>query len=236
MCIAAVTRGTFQYRTTQGTTVLTPGSLLLGNHRACFECLHDHSKGDRCLSFHYTPGFLEDVVADIPGARNTAFNAPRLPPLRSLVRLLAVAEAARDEGNSALLEEVALQLAAAATAELAGVGSTPRTPAPSDQRRVSEAVHWIETHSRHPVVIAELARLAAMSPFHFLRTFRAVVGMTPHQYLLRTRLHSACLELRGGDDTISTIAFRTGFSDLSTFNRQFRRIVGMSPGVFRAGG
>ena len=86
------------------------------------------------------------------------------------------------------------------------------------------------------MVLADLAQLAAMSPFHFLRTFRAVVGMTPHQYLLRTRLHRACLELRGGDDTISTIAFRTGFSDLSTFNRQFRRIVGTSPGAFRERG
>lgn len=86
------------------------------------------------------------------------------------------------------------------------------------------------------MVLADLARLVAMSPFHFLRTFRAVVGMTPHQYLVRTRLHRACLELRGGDDPISAIAFRTGFSDLPTFNRQFRRIVGRTPGAFRARG
>ena len=60
--------------------------------------------------------------------------------------------------------------------------------------------------------------------------------MTPHQYVLRTRLHRAAVRLRRSDETISAIAFDAGFSDLSTFNRRFRRLMGASPGAYRARG
>jgi AraC-like DNA-binding protein len=58
--------------------------------------------------------------------------------------------------------------------------------------------------------------------------------MTPHQFVLRTRLHRAAVRLRRSDDPISVIAFDAGFNDLSTFNRRFRRVIGASPGDFRA--
>jgi AraC family transcriptional regulator len=76
----------------------------------------------------------------------------------------------------------------------------------------------IERNAREPLSLVALAREAAMSPYHFLRTFRALVGMTPHQYVLRTRLHRAAVRLRRSNDPVSTIAFDEGFNDLSTFN------------------
>ena len=71
-------------------------------------------------------------------------------------------------------------------------------------------------------------------PITSLRTFRAVVGMTPHQYILHTRLARAAVRLRRTLDGISEIAFAAGFNDLSTFNRRFQRIMGQSPGAYRA--
>jgi AraC family transcriptional regulator len=58
--------------------------------------------------------------------------------------------------------------------------------------------------------------------------------MTPHQFVLRTRLHRAAVRLRRTDDAISAIAFDAGFNDLSTFNRRFRRLMGLAPGAYRA--
>ena len=84
--------------------------------------------------------------------------------------------------------------------------------------------------------LAALAREAAMSPYHFLRVFRQVVGMTPHQYVLRMRMHHAAVRLRRSNEAVSTIAFDAGFNDLSTFNRRFRRIMGASPTAFRTRG
>jgi AraC family transcriptional regulator len=108
--IAAVTEGTFQYRTSQGSAMLVPGALLLGNPGACFECGHEHAPGDRCLAFHMTPAFLENA-----GVPHRAFTHPNLPPLAQLVPVLTVAEAARQERDEAAFEELALRLAGAAT-------------------------------------------------------------------------------------------------------------------------
>jgi AraC-like DNA-binding protein len=234
VCIAAVTAGTFQYRTGAGRAVLAPGGVILGNEGACFECGHEHGTGDRCLAFHLEPALLDAVVSGVPGATRTAFAMPHLPPLPELMPLLATAEAARDERDAAALEELAVGVAGAVAQVLSGSGRVAGPPSRRDEARVSEALRRIEAEAHEPLTLAGLARAAAMSPYHFLRTFRQVAGMTPHQYVLRTRLHRAAVRLRTSADRVSAVAFDAGFGDLSSFNRRFRRVMGCSPGTFRA--
>ena len=235
-CIAAVTQGTFRYRSRQGAAVLGPGALLLGNEGTCFECSHEHGVGDRCISLHFTPEHLETIVATVPGVRRTSFAVPRLPPLPSLMPLLAAIEAACDDGDDAEIEEVTLRLAAAVATVLAGTRAATPRPSRRDERRIADALRRIESEAEEPLTLTDLAREAAMSPFHFLRVFRQVAGMTPHQFVLRTRLHRAAVRLRRSNEPVSTIAFDAGFNDLSTFNRRFRRVMGETPSVFRARG
>ena len=97
VCVAAVTRGTFQYRTPDGRATLVPGALMLGNPGACFECGHEHGVGDRCLSFHFDPEFFEEIVASVPRARRLTFTIPRLSPSERLLPVIAAAEAADDD-------------------------------------------------------------------------------------------------------------------------------------------
>jgi AraC family transcriptional regulator len=234
VCIAAVSKGTFQYRSTQGSALLVPGAVLLGNEEACFECGHEHGTGDRCLSFHFAPDHLENVVAAVPGARQARFAVPRLPPLLPLLSLLAAAEAARDDGDEAELEELSLCLAGAVAAALVDNARAMRSPSRRDERRVTDALRLIEAQFHQRLSLADLAREAGMSPYHFLRTFRQVAGMTPHQFVLRTRLHRAAARLRRSDELISAIAFDVGFEDLSTFNRRFRQVTGLTPSAYRA--
>jgi len=234
--IAAVTAGTFQYRTGGGRAVLAPGGILLGDAGACFECGHEHGTGDRCLAFSFAPALLESIVSGVPGARRAAFGVPHLPPVPALMPLLAAAEAARDGEDAVELEELALRLAAAVAATLADGAQPAAAPSRRDERRISDALCRIEGEAHEPLALADLAHEAGMSRYHFLRTFRQVAGMTPHQLVLRTRLHRAAVRLRTSDEPISTIAFDAGFGDLSTFNRRFRRLMGRSPGAWRAGG
>lgn len=233
-CVAAVTSGTFRYRTREGTAMLAPGAILLGNPGACYECGHEHGAGDRCLSFHFTPAYMERIAADVLGVRRLGFAAPRLPPLPALAPLLAEAEAARETGDSDAFEELGLRLAGAVVAAGADAKPASRTPSRRDQKRVAEAVRRIELDAEQPLSLAALADSTATSPYHFLRTFRHVAGMTPYQFLLRTRLHRAAVRLRTSEAAISTIAFDAGFNDLSTFNRRFRREMGEAPGAYRA--
>jgi|SRR5882757_1288521 len=235
MCIALVTRGTFNYRSTQGAAVLAPGSLMLGNSGACFECGHEHSVGDRCLSFHFSPELFETVAAAVPGQRHCAFTAPRLPVLPDLLPIIALAESLRDSpamGDE--FHELTLRLAGAVCRALSDEAHSLRAPNDRDRKRVAAALRRIEADPAQRLSLNELAAAASVSPFHFLRVFEQVVGVTPAQYILRTRLRRAAVELRNSRASVATIAGECGFSDLSTFNRQFKRLMGATPGCFGA--
>lgn len=234
--IALVTDGNFQYRTAQGSALMTPGSLLLGNHGACFECGHQHGRGDRCLAFHFSPEMFESVVAAVPRAKRLAMRAPRLPPVPSVLAHLASAQVLRDEsGSPEEFRELALLTAAAVCAELNDTPTaTRRAPTARDERRVAVALRHIEALRGARISVDDLAAESAVSVFHFLRIFEQVVGVTPGQYMLRMRLHSAAVRLRCANDPVAAVALDCGFDDLSTFNRQFRRATGMTPGAYRA--
>jgi AraC family transcriptional regulator len=190
--------------------------------------------GDRCLSFQFAPEFMESVASAVSVVRRIAFTIPRLPPNPALLPIIAAAESARGDGDDTEFEEVALRLAGAVSGALAGSKRSARSPSRRDERRITVALRRIEALADAPLSLSDLAGSAAMSPYHFLRTFRAVVGMTPHQFILHTRLHRAAVRLRRTPDSISAIAFAAGFGDLSTFNRRFRRIMGLNPSAVRA--
>lgn len=227
--IAAVTAGSFQYRTRQGRAMLVPGALLLGNAGACFECGHEHGRGDRCLAFHFDPTYFESIAADIGGAPK--FAVPSLPPMTKLVPLLAAAEAARDESESGLWEELTLRIAGAALT--LNASARPPSQTSRNEKRMTAAARRIEASAHESLTLASLAREAAMSPYHFLRTFRRMVGMTPHQFILHTRLRRVAVRLRTRADAVSAIAYEAGFNDLSTFNRRFRTSMGAGPLAWR---
>jgi AraC-like DNA-binding protein len=84
-----------------------------------------------------------------------------------------------------------------------------------------------------PLSIVRLARIAEVSEAHFIRTFRATFGETPHRYLQRRRVERAMFLLRATKRNITDICFDVGFSSLGTFSRTFHNIVGESPKAFR---
>jgi AraC-like DNA-binding protein len=234
MCIALVTSGTFEYRSVQGAGLMSPGSLLLGNFGACFECGHTHGTGDRCLSFQFSPEFFEQIAAEIPGIRKLAFSVARLPPVAELLPILSEAHSARethcDENE---FHELAMRLTGAVCGVLSSSPRARRLPTLRDERRVAQAVRRIESSPLERLTLGALASDVAASPYHFLRVFEQVIGVPPHQYILRDRLRRAAVRLRSSDEGVADIALGTGFGDVSTFNRHFRRVFGSSPGAFR---
>jgi AraC-like DNA-binding protein len=96
-----------------------------------------------------------------------------------------------------------------------------------------ETALWIDAHSHQPIGLEDAAAQAGISPFHFLRLFSDVLGVTPHQYLVRSRLRHAARRLADDDSPITDIAYDVGFADLSNFVRTFHRAAGASPLKFR---
>ncbi|ATO16119.1 AraC family transcriptional regulator [Micromonospora sp. WMMA2032] len=84
-----------------------------------------------------------------------------------------------------------------------------------------------------PLDIPALARIAHVSESHFIRTFRATFGETPHRYLQRRRVERAMSLLLETDRDVTDICLAVGFTSLGTFSRTFRDIVGESPRDFR---
>jgi AraC-like DNA-binding protein len=85
-----------------------------------------------------------------------------------------------------------------------------------------------------PLDIATLAAVAHMSEAHFIRSFRATFGESPHRYLQRRRIERAMFLLRTGEQSVTDICAAVGFTSLGTFSRTFREITGASPSAFRA--
>ena len=101
-------------------------------------------------------------------------------------------------------------------------------------RRLLRARDAMDRSYGEPLDIPALAAVAHVSPAHFIRTFRATFGETPHRYLQRRRVERAMALLRQTDTSITDICMAVGFTSLGTFSRTFREIVGESPRQYRA--
>jgi AraC-like DNA-binding protein len=227
--ICAVTAGSFRYRGAHGGVTLMPGCLMLGNAGDEFACTYDEAGGDRCVSFYYTPDGIERIAAGTPRARRAAFRTHRVAPSAAVIALNAQIEAQRARPGTGQWEELALHVAGHALS----AGEDAARPSSRDEARIASALGFIEAHFSEPLSVAAMADAVHMSPYHFLRVFRMVAGVTPHQYLVRTRLRRAAVALATTDEPIGAIAFAQGFGDLSTFVTTFGRVFGAPPGVYR---
>lgn len=101
-------------------------------------------------------------------------------------------------------------------------------------RRMLRARDLMDRRYAEPLVIADLAAVASLSPSRFGRVFAEAFGETPHRYLQRRRVEQAMTRLRHTDRSVTEVAFDVGFASLGTFSRTFTAIVGCPPSVYRA--
>ena len=102
-------------------------------------------------------------------------------------------------------------------------------------RRLLRARDAMDRTYAEPLDVRALARIACVSEAHFIRTFRATFGETPHRYLQRRRVERSMWLLRETDRSVTDICLDVGFSSLGTFSRTFRDIVGVPPIAYRRG-
>ncbi len=227
--ISYVRQGSFGYRCRGEAFELVAGSVLVGHPGDEYVCTHDHhAGGDECLCFYLAP-----ALVDALGGRPEAWRAGGVAPLPQLVVLGELAQSAAAGESDIGLDEVGILLASRCVALVSGRNRPRRGPGARDRRRAVEAALWIEAHAGEPIDLAAAASEMGLSPFHFLRLFADVLGVTPHQYLIRSRLRRAARLLADDARSITDIAFEAGFGDLSNFVRTFHRAAGVSPRGFR---
>lgn len=99
---------------------------------------------------------------------------------------------------------------------------------------IAEVCDYIDRHYPQPLTVNRLARRAGVSPFHFIRAFRAATGQTPHQYVRRRRVERACELLVTTPMSVTDICDATGFQSLGSFSSLFKRLTGETPAQYRA--
>jgi len=227
--LSYVRRGSFGCRTLGAEHELVAGAVMVGRPGREYTATHEHHGcGDECLSVKLSP-----ALADSFGKDETLWGVACMPPLPELMVLGELAQAAAEGGTDIGLDEAGLLFAARFVEVVSGRKRRPPAMRPRDRRRAVEAALWIEAHAREPVDLDDAAGETGLSPFHFLRLFRRVLGVTPHQYLVRSRLRRAARLLAEDAHAITEIAYEVGFADLSNFVRSFHRAAGVSPRRFR---
>jgi AraC-like DNA-binding protein len=101
-------------------------------------------------------------------------------------------------------------------------------------RRLLRARDAMDRAYAEPLNVGVIAAVAHVSEAHFIRSFRATFGETPHQYLQRRRVERSMFLLRETDRSVTDICLDVGFMSLGTFSRTFREIVGETPSDYRA--
>jgi AraC family transcriptional regulator len=227
--LSYVRKGSFGCRCAGRFSELVAGSVLVGRPGDEYICLHDyHAGGDECLSFQFDAALIETI-----DDRDEAWGVGAAPPLPELMMLGELAGAVAKGDSDVDFDELGIAFAHRFVEVLRGRG--PQKPAATarDRRRAVEAALWIDAHSADPIDLEGAAAEAGLSPFHFLRLFANVLGVTPHQYLVRCRLRRAAHLLVDDRRSITHIALDVGFADLSNFVRTFHRAAGVSPRGFR---
>lgn len=228
--LSYVRKGSFGCWTRGQFHELVAGSILIGRPRAEYMCTHEHHCcGDACLSFHFSDHFVDEI-----GHAGTVWESGALPPLAELMILGELAQAANDGANDIGVDEAGMLLARRFLRLMSGSATKPTHAAARDRRRAVEAALWIDANAGEPIGLEDAAGAAGLSAFHFLRLFAKVLGLTPHQYLIRTRLKRAAALLAEESRAITDIALDVGFNDLSNFVRTFGTAAGVSPSRFRS--
>ncbi len=231
--VSAVIEGSFTYHSDAGHELLYSGALLLGNDGSCFECGHAHGIGDRCISLNVREDQFNEVAAAATSTRRFRFSAPSLPPSPKALPVIAQMEALSSAASLLRSEELGLQIIERVIALMTSDRRAPSAPTGRETRRVIETIRLVESDTSQPLELKAMAAVAGMSKYHFLRVFRRLTGLTPHQYLISARMRRAALALASSRRPVIAVALDAGFGDLSTFNRTFRTVFGLTPTQYR---
>jgi AraC-like DNA-binding protein len=225
-------------------TVAEPMQVLLFNEGEPYRISHPARGGDRCTTVAFPPRVIREVWRSYDpaaGRRASAgdvapFTLSRAPLTReTLLRLQVLRRGVRDGTlDSLAAEERSLTLLSEVIrAALHAHGRLPRRSRAGTARQhrdlVERARELMASAPGASWSLAALGRRVHSSPFHLMRVFGDVAGLSVHQYLLHLRLATALDRIDGGERDLSALSLALGFSSHSHFSSAFRRVLGIRP-------
>ncbi|WP_144186202.1 helix-turn-helix domain-containing protein [Elioraea rosea] len=144
------------------------------------------------------------------------------------------AEAVRDDPVARLLADGMAATLAARLLRIAGFAAVQPDASALAPRRLRRALDFIEAHLADDIGLADIAEAAGLSPYHFARAFRAATGLPPYRYVTQKRIARAQRLIAQTELSLAQVAFESGFGSQAQFTTAFTRLVGTSPGRWRA--
>jgi AraC-like DNA-binding protein len=168
-------------------------------------------------------------------ARNSNFLSPEHDRLYEHVTPIADASTGNDPLSEAvqLVSETAVIVHKQAIEDSAKLQHVTLNVRQEIYHRLLLAKDEIDANYTKNLTVEYLARISCLSHYHFLRLFKQVFSITPHQYIIRKRLDCACRMLIESDVSIREISMKVGFESHGSFTTLFKRIYGAPPGEFR---
>lgn len=114
------------------------------------------------------------------------------------------------------------------------LSGTSREAMPQAQISLAETITYINEHFADSISLDDLASQASLSPFYFTRMFTKETGMTPHQYVIATRINAAKFLLKSSNTPVKEVAFSCGFSSESSFCTTFKKWENITPSEYRS--
>lgn len=185
-----------------------------------------------CVDPHFVDGALECAPLAVPKIRE---RYGRLDPfVQRLANLLRRCNNGCQPVSRLKAESIALVMVAHLS-RLEGIAGfeLAQEVAPIGCGRLAQVVEYIEGNLHKQLSVLDLARIAQMSGFHFVRQFKAATGLTPHQYVMRRRIDRAMQRLHDPRISIADVAFGCGFATQAHMTSVFRKLVGSTPKAYR---
>lgn len=227
--IGFVLAGWFDYLAEGRSAFAAPGAVVLGNAGEHFNVRHHDTNGNKRLVALMQQAILDEIANDA-GLDEPRFQTVALPPGPAATRMYVWMRGLADGGEAA--EEYEIALAAAALRAPAWQPRRMRVSA-QDHKRALTAARHIETHFHERCSLATLSELTNSSRYQLIRAFSAIMGQSPNQYLINTRIRAAADLLRECRAPITQIALDVGFNDISHFYTCFKAAFGATPRRWR---
>lgn len=248
LSIKTIRRGSALFKADRGIHKVQRGNFLVMNAGREYTVIVDEPEPIFGFSVFFAPGFVEKVSRESQGPDAKPIRESEYPfyeriykDEKTLQKLYAFQDGFLQHQDDTLwleqqTQDLALSLVALQTKVKAEVEAFAELrPAARDEvyRRLYKARDYAQACLDQKVSLTDLADVACFSPSYFLRSFRALYGKTPHQFLLELRLERARHLLRTTEKTVTEICGAVGFESLGSFSWTFSRRVGVSPEMYR---
>jgi AraC-like DNA-binding protein len=230
VCLAVITGGAFRVGARGRGAIVRRGEMVVINADEVHEGGPVDEAGWRMRTLHVTPAALAGALD--PEQRPFALDGPHIVD-NIAARALYGVHWCSETGGAPLKRQTRFVALAARLFQRHGERRASLPAVAQESLPVARAREYLVEHLAERVTLDQIAAVAGLPPFRFLRAFARATGIPPHAWVTQERVRAAMRLLRAGEP-VAEIAAATGFSDQAHLTRVFKHFVGVTPGRFRA--